>query len=239
MQIFISRNNEKHGPYTLAQIQTYLDSGQMQGSDPAQIEGSEGWTTLAQVPGVRLSQASAPPPPYQPAPVQQPAKKKSPVLKGCGGCLGLIVFVGIIATIASKGKDNSGQTSSPDTSVSQSSSQPEQAPQEQAPQEQAVEVTAKDLFEAYQGNEISADGKFKDKSVLVTGTIQDIGKDMMDDSYVNLETTNQFMPVRCVFEKSELSKLGQLAKGQTITVRGKCHGKEALGGVTVAYATLQ
>ncbi len=204
----------------------------MQGSDPAWYEGVNGWTTLAQVPGIRVPQGTAPPPPYQPAPVQQPSKKKSPVLMGCGGCLGVIVLLIVMGTIFGSKATKVSQTSS-DTSVSQSSSQTEQAPEEKA-----VEVSAQQLFQSYQDNELAADNQFKDKTILVTGTIQSIGKDIVDDAYVTLETSNRFMPVRCVFEKSEGNKIAQLSKGKTVTVRGICHGKEVTGGVTVAYATL-
>ena len=224
MQIFINRNNEKHGPYTLEQIQAYLASGQMQGSDPAWYEGVDGWVTLAQVPGVRVPQDA--PPPYQPAPVPQPKKKKSPVLIGCGGLL----LVGIIGSIFSPKTSNVTPTSS----TTQSSRQSEPA----TPEEKVVKVSALQLFQAYQGNEIAADNQYKDKIVLVTGTIGSIGKDMMDDSYVTLKTSNPLITIRCVFEESEKSKLGQLSQGQTIMVRGTCHGKEPLGGVAVVYATL-
>lgn len=106
MEIFISRNNEKHGPYSLEQIQGFLASGQMQGSDHAWYEGVKGWVPLSQVPGVQMPKAGSvppPPPPAAPAPVTHVVvnapKKKSPVLMSCGGCLGLIVAIGAISAV--------------------------------------------------------------------------------------------------------------------------------------------
>ena len=64
MQIFINRNNQKFGPYTLDHIHTYLTSGQIQLSDLAWYEGIQDWVPLAQVPGVQgLQLQVAPPPP--------------------------------------------------------------------------------------------------------------------------------------------------------------------------------
>lgn len=62
MQIFIARNNQHYGPYTLNQIQTYLASGQVQGTDLAWYAGLQSWIPLSQVPGVQLPQVQAPPP---------------------------------------------------------------------------------------------------------------------------------------------------------------------------------
>ncbi len=237
MQIFISRNNERHGPYTLEQIQTYLDSGQMQGSDPAWYEGINGWTTLAQVPGIRVPQSTAPPPPYQPAPVQQPAKKTSPVVKGCGGCLGVIVLLAIIGAIVSPKPDNSGETASVSPPTSQSAPVEEGANvQEEPAAEEAISVSAQELDAEYEKNQVAADEKYNDKKVLVTGTVNDIGKDMMGDSTVTLSGSNPF-GITCVFEKSEQAKLAQVSKGDTVTVRGICKGKSL--NITIAYATLE
>ncbi len=77
MQIFIARNNEGHGPYTLEQIQAYLDSGHVHGSDLAWHKGLQGWIPLAQVSGVRVPQVLTilPPPPVslpKPAPLPTP-----------------------------------------------------------------------------------------------------------------------------------------------------------------------
>ncbi len=84
MEIFISRNSEKHGPYTLDQVHTFLVSGQMQGSDQAWYEGVDDWVPLSQVPGVQLPLKTAtppPPPPQQTATITPVATVHPPSLK--------------------------------------------------------------------------------------------------------------------------------------------------------------
>ena len=222
MQIFINRNNDRHGPYTLEQIQTYLASGQMQGSDLAWYEGIQGWVPLSQVPGVQLpqNQMAPPPPPHQAIPIQQPAKRKSPVLYGCGGCLTVIVGLAVIGALFGSNAPSSS-TSSDSSSTAVKSSQ--SAPVQEAPDEKIISISAQQLDAEYEQNQVAADNNYKDKKVVVTGTVRDIGKDIVDDSYVTLAAGG--LGVRCVFEKSEQSKLAQLSKGDTVTVHGICHGK--------------
>lgn len=72
MQILIARNGKPYGPYTLDQIQTYLASGEVQGSDLAWHEGLPSWVPLAHISGVRLPQVSTPlPPPPPVTPIKQ------------------------------------------------------------------------------------------------------------------------------------------------------------------------
>lgn len=50
----------------------------------------------------------------------------------------------------------------------------------------ALEVSANTLFQDYQDNEIAADGKYKGKSLLVSGTIDSIASDFSDKPVVQL-----------------------------------------------------
>jgi len=61
----------------------------------------------------------------------------------------------------------------------------------------AVRVTATQLFADYEANEVSADEKDKGKAVLVSGTIENIGKDLLDTLYVTLKTDNPIIGVQC------------------------------------------
>lgn len=180
------------------------------------------------------------PPQYQPPPppqiiIQQAPRKKPYFLYGCGGCLTTIV---LMAAITSMGTKKAIDSTSSRSSTSTTTTQTEPETSSSTNEEPAIEVSAGQLADKYQSNEVAADNAYKDKTVLVTGTIANIGKDIMDDSYVSLKTSNPFLSVKCVFETSEKDKLAQLSNGQTVTVRGICKGGDPLG-VTVAYATLQ
>jgi hypothetical protein len=89
----------------------------------------------------------------------------------------------------------------------------------------AIRVNANDLFDEYDANEVAADNKYRGKTLLVTGVVREIGKSAFDQPYVAMQNDrNQFMTaVRCLFPRNT-SGLATLAKGQELTIRGKCRG---------------
>ena len=52
MKIFLYKNDEQFGPYSLEQVQAFIDTKSFRPTDSAWYEGCEDWTTLSQVPGV-------------------------------------------------------------------------------------------------------------------------------------------------------------------------------------------
>lgn len=85
----------------------------------------------------------------------------------------------------------------------------------------SYEISARELYSAYEQNEVAADNKYKGKKLAVNGVIKDIGNDILDDSYITLKTGNLMGDVQCYLSKKEVAKL---SKGQLITVIGKCTG---------------
>jgi len=83
-------------------------------------------------------------------------------------------------------------------------------------------VSAPSLFTDYSDNEIAADDRYKGKILQVSGTIRDIGNDIMDDAYVSLAGDGYYGNVQCFF--SDKSVVANLKKGQQITVVGYCDG---------------
>ena len=102
---------------------------------------------------------------------------------------------------------------------------------------EAIKVTATELLKAYNDNKVKADETYKDKNVLLSGTIDTIGKDIMDYPYVTLKAGDMIYSIQVYFTDAENSKLGSLKKGQKITVLGKCTG--SLGNVMVKEAVMQ
>lgn len=101
----------------------------------------------------------------------------------------------------------------------------------------AARVTAAQLFADYDANEVAADEKYKGKVLIVTGTIEDIGKDIVDTMYVTLKTDNAIMSVQCKFADEHKSQLANAAEGQQVTIKGKCDGK--LGNVLLRGCTFE
>lgn len=121
------------------------------------------------------------------------------------------IFIGfmILGYIASK-----NDKSSPEASSSTSTAQKE----EPAPKIEVFNTTARQLFKAYEENEVATDENMKGKLVAVKGIVQSIDKDFTDSIIISFQTDNQFMPARMEMEDTEKSKAIALKKGQQITV---------------------
>ncbi|HCI5760360.1 TPA: hypothetical protein NPN94_000309 [Klebsiella quasipneumoniae subsp. quasipneumoniae] len=84
--------------------------------------------------------------------------------------------------------------------------------------ESVYRTTAKALAELYKANEVAADDKIGGRKVEVTGTVQDITKNFVNDVVLKLESDNRFTPVSLSMSDSEKTKASKLIKGQKITV---------------------
>lgn len=113
-----------------------------------------------------------------------------------------------LVIVLSQDGDNAGSTSNRATS-----------PAKAAP-EQIMQVGIHDILGAYENNEVGADNQYKGKLIQVTGIVDDIKKDIMDNLYVTLGTGQQFeIPqIQAFFDDSMNNQLGQLRKHQKLTV---------------------
>lgn len=134
----------------------------------------------------------------------------------------LIVLI-LLITIASI----TGKSGTPKTEVVSNSQKQTAVP------EQAIKVTASKLVADYKANEVSADLAYKGKLIEVKGTIDTIGKDIIDTPYIALSDGSpySFERVQCMFTKEQETELSAISKGQSITLQGRMSGK--LGNVIV------
>lgn len=114
------------------------------------------------------------------------------------------------------------------------------AEKQPAPVQKKPELTvlsATQLFQIYDDNEVSADGIFKDKIFAVKGRIQEISKTFTGDVVLELQTDNRFLPVRAHMEKSETAAVAKMSKGQQVTIdctgAGKIIGAPVLNDCTI------
>lgn len=89
----------------------------------------------------------------------------------------------------------------------------------------AYTVSANALYNEYEDNEVAASDKYDGKVIIVTGTIQDIGKDIVDQAYVILGGTGALNGVQCMFIESQNTSIANLSKGQHVRVKGEVSGK--------------
>lgn len=145
-----------------------------------------------------------------------------------------VVLLGIAYSMGSSNSaSGSGSTVSQPVQQSSQSQQPVQQPVQQVAQTQNepqrsepdyIEITPAKLFAAFEDNEAAANMKYKGKLIQVTGTINDIGTDILGDPYITFET-DILKGVNCYFTKSSMEEIAQVRKGQKVTVRGICDGK--------------
>ena len=98
-------------------------------------------------------------------------------------------------------------------------------------------VPAPQLYGEYEANEVAADTLYKGKIVVVSGVVDDIGKDLLDDAYVVLASGDMMFGVQCYFAKSEEHSFGNLRKGQPVSLKGRVDGK--LGNVFLRDCSFQ
>jgi hypothetical protein len=85
-----------------------------------------------------------------------------------------------------------------------------------------AEVTAAVLMAAYVASRRAADAEYKNKQVVVSGVIANVGKDVIGSPFVSLETGSSSRRVECRFKDE--AGLAQLSVGEKITIEGTCTG---------------
>ena len=135
----------------------------------------------------------------------------------------LILIIGIALILGCGGGSGSSTTSNPGTPASPNTGA---AP----PAEKPIAIDAKALTKEYDSNELAADGKYKGKSLAVTGKISNIAE-TLGNITVSLEGHEFTKTVMCSFEESEKASVVALKKGDKITLTGT--GDGSTGGLYV------
>ena len=87
-----------------------------------------------------------------------------------------------------------------------------------------TKLSAVDLYREYRDNEVAADNKYKKETLEITGTVKNIGKDIVNTIYITLDVGEYFDSVQCFFKDSESESVGMLSKKQEVTIIGRCEG---------------
>lgn len=157
---------------------------------------------------------------------------KSRLKNGCLIGVAVILGIGILGSIVGDDKPssaNSANSSSPDAPAKTSAAEVAETPD--------VTTTAREIFDAYQTNQIAAGNRFSDKSLEVSGRIQKIDE-AFGEPVIQLETSNQFMPLGAYFPDDAADMLASLSPGKKVTVLcGKV--QEAASFVTLRDCTLK
>lgn len=141
----------------------------------------------------------------------------------------LLVFGGLfLVSLVMLGMSTPSKESESTTNTATTPNKEEQANKEY------IKVSAVQLSEDYNANQVLADAKYKNKSLEISGIIDSIAKDILDTPFVSLKgRETSFFGVQCMFGKADEPKLATLSKGQSIVLRGEVSG-ELIGNVLVS-----
>lgn len=94
---------------------------------------------------------------------------------------------------------------------------------ESKPTDDAITVDYKTLYKDYEDNAINADKKYKDKKLILTGTIANIDRDIAKKPYITFNADEYgAKSIKMSFDDDDT--VANLKKGQTVTVVGTCGG---------------
>ncbi|EKD94436.1 MAG: hypothetical protein ACD_26C00051G0001 [uncultured bacterium] len=96
-----------------------------------------------------------------------------------------------------------------------------------------IKITAIELANAYEKNEVKADKDYKGKTLEITGTIKEIGT-ILSQTFIVLSSGKEFSitDIQCFFDdQAQIDKIAELSKGNQITVQCKVDGKSLNVGV--------
>jgi tRNA_anti-like len=87
-----------------------------------------------------------------------------------------------------------------------------------APQASILTMTATELWNAYEANEVATDQQLSGHALQVTGEVDGIHKDFMGKTFVAFESPNPLMSVQAGLRTSEAGLAARVVKGQTLVV---------------------
>lgn len=145
--------------------------------------------------------------------------------------IGIVVII-FLGTVFGGGDDTGSKQSSASAETPAVNSTEEQAEETKAEEvvvKPELTVTAKEIYEAFESNELMGNKTYKDKIIAVEGIVSSI--DEVFGSYsVSIDDGEDFslVSVICSFDDSKEEQLIPLEKGQKITIIGLCDGYNGL-----------
>ena len=85
--------------------------------------------------------------------------------------------------------------------------------------EPAFTLTAEQFYKEYEDDRAATQQKYKNKVIELSGTVQTMGHNAQDDTYLMLKTRNEFAGVLCV--AADESPWNKVIPGQKVKIKGK------------------
>lgn len=136
------------------------------------------------------------------------------------GGIGLVVLL-VLGAIAGSGKSSNPQTTSPNTLTQN---------QEQKPTQEPMKITAQEIADDFDSNQVAAENKWKGKLVQFSAGITNITDSGLSFSNV---ASKQFSMAQISCRVTDKQQLLPLKNGQTVTVKGVV-GSQTIGVIDVS-----
>jgi hypothetical protein len=152
-----------------------------------------------------------------------------------------VVAVCVLAVVTTRAEEGSGEAVTSGGTVSDGVNAEDIAKAFASSSSWASTVDATTLWNDYDANEVRADKKYKGRSLFITGRVQSIEKDFLDNTILELSSPSEFMATRAYFNERlrerMRDKAAQLSKGDEIRlfcmVEGKTMGSPVLRGCVI------
>jgi len=99
-------------------------------------------------------------------------------------------------------------------------------------------ISASALSKEYNASEESANAKYLEKVISVSGKVSELQLENADEPTVALATDAEDKTVQCGFKKEFLNDIKNLKSGDNIKIKGKCDGMDMFGGVVLTQCSL-
>ena len=90
-------------------------------------------------------------------------------------------------------------------------------------------LNSADFYKEYSTDENSANKKYLNKIIKVSGKVVELQLENPDEPTIALETKTEGMTVSCGFNKESLLELKSLKIGENVIIKGKCDGLSMFG----------
>ena len=144
--------------------------------------------------------------------------------------IGGLVIIGALGSVTG-GNSNNKVSDSKQTSVSVENSNEQTSVSNENSNKKQMEpelnISATELINAYEENEVKADKMYKGKIVEITGIVDGIDSDIDDKAVVRLSDGDEFSfdTVTCYIDDENQDKACELEKGQNVTIVGEADGE--------------
>lgn len=148
-------------------------------------------------------------------------KKKTPmqIVGIVVGSIGLLFALFIIIALVIP-EDNSESNNEVATNTNSTVSSSKAATSSES---DTTKVNYKTLYKDYDANPINADKKYRNKKLILTGTIANIDRDIGQNPYITFNV-DEYGAEQIKMSFDDDDTVAKLKKGQTVTVKGTCSG---------------